>query len=79
MLTNGNSMSEGLAEAFCLSDPSRHDCPILFASDGGYMLSLVVSYSCFTILLFYEGAKLTDTLPRIQQDDTLLCKASTCY
>lgn len=29
-----NSMSEGLAETFCLSDPARHDNPILFASEG---------------------------------------------
>ncbi|PSR74859.1 hypothetical protein BD289DRAFT_497613 [Coniella lustricola] len=34
-------MSEGLAEAFCLSDPSRHDCPILFASDGGLIFFLI--------------------------------------
>jgi len=27
-------MSEGLAEVFCLTDPSRHDNPIVFASDG---------------------------------------------
>lgn len=27
-------MSEGLAETFCLSDPARHDNPILFASEG---------------------------------------------
>lgn len=26
--------SEGLAEVFCLSDPSRHDNPIVFASEG---------------------------------------------
>ena len=27
-------MSEGLAEVFCLTDPSRHDNPIVFASEG---------------------------------------------
>lgn len=27
-------MSEGLAEVFCLTDPSRHDNPIIFASEG---------------------------------------------
>ena len=26
--------SEGLAEVFCLSDPGRHDNPIIFASEG---------------------------------------------
>lgn len=29
-------MSEGLAETFCLTDPSRRDNPIIFASDGMY-------------------------------------------
>lgn len=27
--------SEGLAEVFCLTDPSRPDNPIVFASEGG--------------------------------------------
>ncbi len=27
-------MSEGLAEVFCLTDPSQHDNPIVFASEG---------------------------------------------
>lgn len=27
-------MSEGLAEVFCLSDPSREDNPVVFASEG---------------------------------------------
>lgn len=31
-------MSEGLAETFCLSDPARHDNPILFASEGEYRI-----------------------------------------
>lgn len=31
-----SSMSEGLAETFCLTDPSRRDNPIIFASDGMY-------------------------------------------
>ena len=26
--------SDGLAEVFCLTDPSRHDNPIVFASEG---------------------------------------------
>lgn len=29
-------MSEGLAEVFCMSDPSRPDNPIVFASDGAH-------------------------------------------
>jgi hypothetical protein len=28
--------SEGLAEVFCLTDPSRTDNPIIFASEGGF-------------------------------------------
>lgn len=28
--------SEGLAEVFCLTDPSRHDNPIVFASEGKF-------------------------------------------
>ncbi|KAJ4405411.1 hypothetical protein N0V82_010325 [Gnomoniopsis sp. IMI 355080] len=31
--TQLRDMSEGLAETFCLSDPARHDNPILFASE----------------------------------------------
>jgi len=31
-------MSEGLAEVFCLTDPSRKDNPIVFASEGGFEL-----------------------------------------
>lgn len=33
MPTDQQSTSEGLAEVFCLSDPSRHDNPIILASD----------------------------------------------
>lgn len=29
--------SEGLAEVYCLTDPSRKDNPIIFASEGGYL------------------------------------------
>jgi hypothetical protein len=32
--------SEGLAEVFCLTDPSRPDNPIVFASEGEVLLSL---------------------------------------
>jgi hypothetical protein len=35
--------SEGLAEVFCLTDPSRPDNPIVFASEG--MFNKLVSYS----------------------------------
>lgn len=28
------SLSEGLAETFCLTDPSKTDNPIVFASEG---------------------------------------------
>ena len=38
--------SEGLAEVFCLTDPSRRDNPIILASDGKSALSL--SLSLFT-------------------------------
>lgn len=31
-----SSLSEGLAETFCLTDPSRRDNPIIFASEGTY-------------------------------------------
>ena len=33
--------SEGLAEVFCLADPSRPDCPIIFASDGRSSIDLL--------------------------------------
>lgn len=35
-------MSEGLAEVFCISDPSRSDNPIVFASEGELVLKLLV-------------------------------------
>ena len=34
--------SEGLAEVFCLSDPSRPDNPIVFASEGKYHIKIVI-------------------------------------
>ena len=41
-------MSEGLAEVFCLTDPSREDNPIVFASEGLLTLRLsVVFASCY--------------------------------
>ena len=38
--------SEGLAEVFCLTDPSRHDNPIVFASEG-----TLIQCSCLLKLL----------------------------
>ena len=32
-------LSEGLAEVFCLTDPSRPDCPIIFASEGKFLFT----------------------------------------
>lgn len=37
-----SSMSEGLAETFCLTDPSRLENPIIFASEGMYCFGCVV-------------------------------------
>lgn len=39
--------SDGLAEVFCLTDPSRQDNPIVFASEGGQHLPSHYSLSCF--------------------------------
>ena len=36
---NLRDASEGLAEVFCLTDPSRPDNPIVFASEGSYLQS----------------------------------------
>ena len=36
--------SEGLAEVFCLTDPSREDNPIVFASEGMSLLFRLLSY-----------------------------------
>lgn len=35
--------SEGLAEVFCLTDPSRPDNPIVFASEGEYFITNIAS------------------------------------
>lgn len=41
--------SEGLAEVFCLSDPSRPDNPIVFASEGMNIVRCATSlYACLT-------------------------------
>jgi hypothetical protein len=37
---NLREASEGLAEVFCLTDPSRPDNPIVFASEGSLVLSM---------------------------------------
>ena len=34
-------MIQGLAEVYCLADPSLPDCPIVFASEGEYILHVV--------------------------------------
>lgn len=34
--------SEGLAEVFCLTDPSRPDNPIIFASEGEFLTGLAI-------------------------------------
>ncbi|KAI0433369.1 hypothetical protein F5Y09DRAFT_84556 [Xylaria sp. FL1042] len=39
------NVSEGLAEVFCLTDPSRNDDPILFASEGFYKATQYASRS----------------------------------
>jgi len=36
--------SEGLAEVFCLSDPSRKDNPIIFASEGAILFAWLLDY-----------------------------------
>lgn len=36
------SMSEGLAETFCLTDPSRRENPIIFASEGMYRIACTI-------------------------------------
>ncbi|KAL8383158.1 hypothetical protein RB595_006763 [Gaeumannomyces hyphopodioides] len=51
-------MSEGLAEVFCLTDPSRHDNPIVFASEEfhrttQYGMSYVLGRNC----RFLQGPK----------------------
>lgn len=48
--------SEGLAEVFCLTDPSRQDNPIVFASEGGWALSVL---------------DVADDLLRVQPHDTV--------
>ncbi|KAI8151976.1 Phototropin-2 [Colletotrichum sp. SAR 10_70] len=51
-------MSEGLAEVFCLTDPSRHDNPIVFASEEfhrttQYGMNYVIGRNC----RFLQGPK----------------------
>ena len=50
-------MSEGLAEVFCLTDPSRHDNPIVFASEGKP--------------LYLHGSQSLLTQPRIPSDNPI--------
>jgi hypothetical protein len=37
--------SEGLAEVFCLTDPSRPDNPIVFASEGNFVFYVRIAFS----------------------------------
>lgn len=48
-------MSEGLAEVFCISDPSRPDNPIVFASEG--------EFTWFPRSLYFSLAALTTPSP----------------
>ena len=47
--------SEGLAEVFCLTDPSRSDNPIVFASEGRRFLDMRIS----VLLMFSEFNRTT--------------------
>jgi hypothetical protein len=49
--------SEGLAEVFCLTDPSRPDNPIVFASEGE--LSSVVVFCAVTLICLAEFNRTT--------------------
>jgi hypothetical protein len=46
--------SEGLAEVFCLTDPSRPDNPIVFTSDGAQALSLMLQLSLLIQLVEFN-------------------------
>ncbi len=49
---SSNSIADGLAEVFVLSDPSRPDNPIVFTSEGSYCLGCFRSgrkLMCFRI------------------------------
>ena len=41
-------VSEGLAEVFCLTDPSRPDNPIIFASEGSLKQIIRLSFSSYS-------------------------------
>jgi hypothetical protein len=46
--------SEGLAEVFCLTDPSRPDNPIVFASEGVSFAKILDYCSCSPLLEFHR-------------------------
>lgn len=54
-------MSEGLAEVFCLTDPSRHDNPIIFASEGMILL----------VGLGHRPVISADSVGRVPQNNTI--------
>ncbi len=63
-------MSEGLAEVFCLTDPSRHDNPIVFASEGQsgpiILAHGMPTYQCALVAADFGGR-----LHRILQDNAI--------
>lgn len=60
-------MSEGLAEVFCLTDPSRHDNPIIFASEGMILL----------VGLGHRPVISADSVGRVPQNNTI--RHETCH
>lgn len=57
--------SEGLAEVFCLSDPSRHDNPIVFASEEfARTTQYGMNYSIGRNCRFLQGPKTDPNSPR---------------
>jgi hypothetical protein len=57
--------SEGLAEVFCLSDPSRTDCPIVFASEEfARTTQYGMNYSIGRNCRFLQGPKTDPNSPR---------------
>lgn len=58
-------MSEGLAEVFCLTDPSRPDNPIVFASEG------TIHHPVLSDTDLLSDNKLTRELHRVSQDNAI--------
>lgn len=64
-------MSEGLAETFCLTDPSRHENPIIFASEGTYCIDFKVYLTCcLPIEALSDGATIDTEFHRTTQYGT---------